>query len=145
MVLISGATGFLMNHHDHFVNFFHSIFIGVFGTVLLVMFFVGVMSIGAIEKLLPFIIGFNAALTGYNLVSRTKNRFKYKRSWGLISGIIAVIIVALILNITFLYFTGGYVVYMTDFIILALIGGIFSWLGAILAIKYFNHLTDIGR
>ena len=104
-------------------------------TFMLVMFFAGVMSIGAIEKLLPYIIGFNAALTGYNLISRIKNRLKYKRSWGLISGIITVIIVALILNITFLYFTGGTIVYMTDFLLLILLGAVFSWLGSILAIE----------
>jgi len=135
MVLIYSETGFLMNYCDHFVNFFHAISIGVLGTVLLVMFFAGVMSIGAIEKLLPYIIGFNAALTGYNLISRIKNRLKYKRSWGLISGIITVIIVALILNITFLYFTGGTIVYMTDFLLLILLGAVFSWLGSILAIE----------
>ena len=138
MVLISGATRFLMKYYDHLVNFVHAIFIGVFGAVLLVMFFVGVMSIGAIERLLPFIIGFNAVLTVYNLVSRTKNRFKHKRIWGLISGIVIVVIAVLILNIAFYYYTGGYIVYMTNFLFLVFIGGVFSWLGTILAIRYFK-------
>jgi hypothetical protein len=138
MVLISGATRFLMKYYDHLVNFVHAVFIGVFGAVLLVMFFVGVMSIGAIEKLLPFIIGFNAVLTGYNLVSRTKNRFKHKRIWGLISGIVIVVIAVLVLNIAFYYYTGGYIVYMTNFLFLVFIGGVFSWLGTILAIRYFK-------
>ncbi len=124
-----------MNDYNLLLEFIYAIFIGVFGSILLVMFFAGVMTIGAIEKLLPYIIGFNAALTGYNLICRIKNRLKYKRSWGLISGIITVIIVALILNITFLYFTGGTIVYMTDFLLLILLGAVFSWLGSILAIK----------
>lgn len=127
-----------MNNYDHLVKFFHATFIGVFGSVLLVMFFAGLMGIGTIEKYFPFIIGFNAALTGYNLVSRGKNRFRYKRSWGFISGIITVIITVLVLNVAFYYFTGGYIVYITNFLFLVLIGGIFSWLGAILAIKYFK-------
>ena len=131
-----------MNNHDHFVNFLHAVLIGVFGSVLLMMFFIGVVPIGTSEKLLPFIIGFNAALTGYNLVSRTKNRFKYKRLWGLMSGIVIVIIAVLILNIAFYYYTGGYFVYMADFLFLALIGGVFSWLGTILAIKYLKLDTN---
>jgi hypothetical protein len=138
MVLIYSVTGFLMKHYDHIVNFFSAMLIGIFGTVLLVMFFAGLMTMGTIEKLLPFIIGFNAALTGYNLIRRMKDRLKYNRIWSVISGITLVVGVTLILNIAFYYLTGGYIVYMTNFLILALIGGVFSWLGAILAIRYFN-------
>jgi hypothetical protein len=138
MVLIYSVTGFLMKHYDHIVNFFSAMLIGIFGTVLLVMFFAGLMTMGTIEKLLPFIIGFNAALTGYNLIRRMKDRLKYNRIWSVISGITLVVGVTLILNIAFYYLTGGYIVYMTNFLILALIGGVFSWLGTILAIRYFK-------
>ena len=134
MVLISGATGFLMTY-DLLLKFIYAIFIGVFGAVLLVMFFAGLMTIGTIETLLPYIIGFNAALTGYNLVSRIKDRLKYKRLWSLISGIIMVVIVVLMLNIAFYYLTGVCIIYLTKFLVLVLIGAVFSWLGEILAIK----------
>jgi hypothetical protein len=134
MVLISIATGFLMNY-DLFLKFIYAIFIGVFGAVLLVMFFVGLMTIGTIERLLPYIIGFNAALTGYNLTIKIKEHLKYKRIWSVISGIIMVGAVVLILNIAFYYFTDGYIVGMVAFLFLVLIGGVFGWLGSILAIK----------
>jgi hypothetical protein len=134
MVLISIATGFLMNY-DLFLKFIYAIFIGVFGAVLLVMFFVGLMTIGTIERLLPYIIGFNAALTGYNLTNKIKEHLKYKRIWSVISGIIMVGAVVLILNIAFYYFTDGYIVDMVAFLFLVLIGGVFGWLGSILAIK----------
>jgi hypothetical protein len=134
MVLISIATGFLMNY-DLFLKFIYAIFIGVFGAVLLVMFFVGLMTIGTIERLLPYIIGFNAALTGYNLTNKIKEYLKYKRIWSVISGIIMVGAVVLILNIAFYYFTDGYIVGMVAFLFLVLIGGVFGWLGSILAIK----------
>ena len=87
MVLISSATGSLMNIYDLLLKFIYSMFIGVFGSILIVMFFTGVMSMGTIEKLLPFIIGFNAALTGFNLMTRTKDSLKYKRLWSLLAGI----------------------------------------------------------
>ncbi len=127
-----------MNNYDLLLKFIYSMFIGVFGSILIVMFFTGVMSMGTIEKLLPFIVGFNAALTGFNLMTRTKDSLKYKRLWSLLSGIILVVGVTLILNIAFYYLTGDYIVFMTDFFILAVTGGVFSWLGAILAIKYYN-------
>jgi len=127
-----------MNNYDLLLKFIYSMFIGVFGSILIVMFFTGVMSMGTIEKLLPFIIGFNAALTGFNLMTRTKDSLKYKWLWSLLSGIILVVGVTLILNIAFYYLSGDYIVFMTDFFILAVTGGVFSWLGAILAIKYYN-------
>lgn len=127
-----------MKYYNNVLDFIYAIVIGGFGSIFLVMFFTGVMAIGVINKLLPFIIGFNTALTGYNLISRTKNRFKHKRIWGLISGIASVVIAVLALNLAFLYYTGDYFVYMADFLFLALIGGVFSWLGAILAIKYLK-------
>ena len=122
-------------NHDLFLKFIYAIFIGVFGAVLLVMFFAGLMTMGTIERLLPYIIGFNAALTGYNLISKIKEHLKYKRIWSVISGIIMVGAVVLILNIIFYYFTDGYIVDMVPFLFLVLIGGVFGWLGSILAIK----------
>lgn len=122
-------------NHDLLLKFIYAIFIGVFGAVLLVMFFAGLMTIGTIERLLPYIIGFNAALTGYNLISKIKEDLKYKRSWSVISGIIVVSAVVLILNIVFYYFTDGYIVDVVAFLFLVVIGGVFGWLGSILAIK----------
>ena len=122
-------------NHDLFLKFIYAIFIGVFGAVLLVMFFAGLMTIRTIERLLPYIIGFNAALTGYNLISKIKEYLKYKRIWSVISGIIMVSAVVLILNIAFYHFIDGYIVDIIGFLILVLIGGVFGWLGSILAIK----------
>jgi uncharacterized membrane protein required for colicin V production len=122
-------------NHDLFLKFIYAIFIGVFGAVLLVMFFAGLMTIRTIERLLPYIIGFNAALTGYNLISKIKEHLKYKRIWSVISGIIMVSAVVLILNIAFYHFIDGYIVDIIDFLILVPVGGVFGWLGSILAIK----------
>jgi len=122
-------------NHDLFLKFIYAIFIGVFGAVLLVMFFAGLMTIRTIERLLPYIIGFNAALTGYNLISKIREHLKYKRIWSVISGIIMVSAVVLILNIAFYHFINGYIVDIIGFLILVLIGGVFGWLGSILAIK----------
>ena len=135
MVLIYSVTGFLMKNYNLLLKFIYAIFIGVFGSILLVMFITTLMTIGTFKKLLPYIIGFNAALTGYNLMTRIKESLKYKRLWGLISGITMVVGVTSILNIAFYYYTAGYIIDMSDFLILVFIGAVFSWLGSILAIK----------
>ena len=127
-----------MDNYHNFRKFVQPILTGVFGSVILVIFFTGLMSIGTIGKFLPFVIGFNTALTGYNLLRRTKNKFKYKRIWGLISGIITVVITVLILNGLFFYLSGSYIIYIIDFLFLISIGSVFSWLGAVLAIRYFH-------
>jgi hypothetical protein len=103
-----------------------------------VIFCAGLIRIGTIDKLLPFIIGFNAALTGYNLVRRADGRLKYKRMWSVVAGIMMAIGAVLILDIVSRYYTGGDIVYIADLLILVLIAGVFSFIGAILAIRYFK-------
>jgi len=138
MVLLSGATGSLMRCYDHMVNFLNATLVGIVGAVLLVIFCAGFMTIETVEKLLPFIIGFNAALTGYNLVRRADGRLKYKRMWSVVAGIMMAIGAVLILDIVSRYYTGGDIVYIADLLILVLIAGVFSFIGAILAIRYFK-------
>jgi hypothetical protein len=127
-----------MDNYYNFGKFVQPILTGVFGSVLLVIFFTGLMSIETIGKFLPFVIGFNTALTGYNLLRRTKNKFKYKRIWGLISGIRTVVITVFILNGLFFYLTGGCIIYIMDLFLLISVGFVFSWLGAVLEIRYLH-------
>lgn len=136
--MISDATGFLMNRYNQMVNFFGATMVGIVGAVLLVIFCAGLIRIGTINKLLPFIIGFNAALTGYNLVRRTDGRLKYKRMWCVVAGIMMAMGAVLILNIVSRYYTGGDIVYIGDLLILVVVACVFSFLGAILAIRYFK-------
>ena len=138
MMLLSAATGSLMKNYDHMANCLKATLIGIVGVVLLVIFCAGLIRIGTINKLLPFIIGFNAALTGYNLVRRADGRLKYRRIWSVAAGIMMAIGAVLILNIVSRYYTGGDIVYIAGLLILVPIGGVFSFLGAILAIRYFK-------
>ncbi len=127
-----------MKSYNHMAIFFNATMIGIVGAVLLVIFFAGLIRIGTINKLLPFIIGFNAALTGYNLIRRADGRLKYKRMWSVAAGIMMAIGAVLILNIISRYYTSGDIFYIADLLILVLIAGVFSFLGAILAIRYFK-------
>jgi len=109
--------------------------VGSLGSLLLVVFFTTMMSYGTIEKLLPWVIGFNAALTGYNLITRTNNSLKYGRISAVGSGILMVIMSVLFINIIFFHLMGGYLIYVNEVIFFMAIGAVFSGLGAILAMN----------
>jgi len=132
-----------MNKTDQVKTIAYPIIVGIIGSLVLVGFFTSLMSFDTIEKLLPYIIGFNAALTGYNLTKKADNSLNFKRIYAISSGVLMVIITAVILNLVMLHLMGGYLIYLTDAIFLLIIGGVSSGLGAILAMKYLNmnHFT----
>ena len=128
----------IMNKSNLFKRFAYSITVGSLGSLLLVVFFTTLMSYGTIEKLLPWIIGFNAALTGHHLINRTNNRLKYRRISAVGSGILMVIITVLFINIIFFNLMGFYPIYINELFFLITIGAVFSGLGAILANNFIN-------
>jgi hypothetical protein len=134
----TNACLWIMNKSDLFKKIAYSIIVGVLGSLLLIVFFTTLMSYGTIEKLLPWIIGFNAALTGYNLINRTNNRLKYERIFAVGSGILMVIITVLLINIIYFNLMGFYPIYINELIFLITIGAVLSGLGAILANNFIK-------
>ena len=128
----------MMNKSELLKKTAYCIMVGSLGSLLLVVFFTTVMSYGTIEKLLPWVISFNAALTGYNLINRTNNSLKYGRISAVGGGIFMVIISVVLINIIFFHFMGVYLIYFTELILFIAIGAFSSGLGAILAIKHIN-------
>lgn len=142
---MNGSVENMANTNVTFINrgymfgkIIQAIFIGVAGSMLLVIFFTGVMSLSTIEKSLPWIIGFNAALTGYNLMNKTGNTLKHRRICSVGAGIVMVIITAVLLDVIFLYLMGGHLIFLTELMVLIVLGSVFSGFGAILAIKYLT-------
>jgi len=128
----------IMNRSDLLKKIAYSIIVGILGSLLLVVFFTTLMSYGTIEKLLPWVIGFNAALTGYNLINRTNNRLKHKRISAVGSGILMVIITVVLINIIFFNLMGFYPIYINELIFFITIGAVLSGLGAILANNFIK-------
>lgn len=133
----------IMNKSDSFKKIAYSLMVGVLGSLLLVVFFTTLMSYGTIEKLLPYVIGFNAALTGYNLINRANNCLKFERISAVGSGITMVIITVVLINVIFFNLMGGYLIYINELIFLIGIGAVFSGLGAILAIKHLKYKSEL--
>ena len=70
-----------------YVKAAYSVLVGAVGTVILVAFFNMVVTPAASIKFLPVIIAFNAALTGYMVLEKTRSFFQHKWLIAVISGL----------------------------------------------------------
>lgn len=116
----------------------YSISIGVVGALILVGFLSSFMTTTAMDTLLPFIIGFNTALTGYNVIEKTRAAFRHKGLVAMGAGLAVILVAAAALNLIFWRLAGIRLVTMGNFWILVIVGIVTSWLGGTLAIKYLK-------
>jgi len=132
------TSGLLKNNFHMLGKAVYSILIGVFGTILLVLFLTTLMHILGVVGFVPWIIALNTAITGYSLLEKTRNLIKYKQISAISAGIVNVITTYIILSLIFFYFAGEFLLSKWDLIVFLLIGIVCSWLGSKLAIKYFG-------
>jgi hypothetical protein len=92
-------TGFFSKIKSSFWGrVFYSTMTGLFGSLLLVLFLTGLMPLGATVRYLPWILGFNASLTGYTLVDRTGDRLCFPKLSGSGLGALVALLVCSLLN-----------------------------------------------
>ena len=115
-----------------------SICAGVVGCMILMMFFTALMPVISLSALMPWIIGFNCALTGYMMLDKTRNGLKYKRMAAFCSGGLVVIPVCGVIFFVFPSIVGFLTVTVAQLVWWLFVGVVFSGLGGILAIKYLN-------
>ncbi len=121
-----------------FGKVFFSILAGSIGAVILVLFLSGMTLSAGVGNILPVIIGFNTALTGYMVLEKTRDSFKYKRVISIGSGVAMVLATAAFLNIMYFRGAGVFLISMQELATLLFVGIVTSGLGGMLAIKYFN-------
>ncbi|MBW2634532.1 MAG: hypothetical protein JRE14_10510, partial [Deltaproteobacteria bacterium] len=117
---------------------FYSVCVGAMGAVILVVFLAGILQTGGIEKVLPVIIGFNAALTGYMAVEKSRNEVMRKNLLSMGSGVSMVLLATAGLNILFYHWAGYSLVGIGMLTILLVVGVIASGLGGKLCTKYLK-------
>lgn len=115
-----------------------SICTGVIGCMILMIFFTTLVPIVSISRLMPWIIGFNCALTGYMMLDKTRNDLKYKRMAVFCSGGMVVILVCCIVFFIVPSIAGFLTVTVAQLVWWLFVGVVLSGLGGILAIKYLN-------
>jgi hypothetical protein len=116
----------------------YSVSIGVIGAIILVGFLASLMTTAAIETLLPVIIGFNTALTGYNVVEKTRDGFMRKRLVSMGAGLAVVLVATVGLNLLFWKLAGINLIGMGNLSLLLIVGMVTSGLGGALAVRYLK-------
>lgn len=111
---------------------------GVCGNLILIFFLSGLLAGDTLVNLFDWIVGFNAALTGYMLVEKNGAKLNYWRYFSAGAGLVNVLIT--ILAISQLFTLMAYIPFMdiADLGILLTIGAICSALGGALAKKYLE-------
>ena len=117
---------------------FFSVLAGSFGAIILVFFLTGMTFTATIGDLLPVIIGFNTALTGYMVLEKTRDGFKRKRAVAIGSGMAMVLVTAALLNMIFFRGAGIFLIDAELLMTLLFVGIVTSGLGGMLAIKYLS-------
>jgi hypothetical protein len=118
-----------------------SVLTGMVGSAILVVFFFPLLSASGLLKLLPWIVGFNAALTGYTLVEKTGSGLKYRHLCTATAGAFCAATACIVAATAALRTQGVFQVTVSDGAIPLAVGITTAWLGGMLAIKYFGLET----
>ena len=115
-----------------------AVLIGVCGTILVTMFLATFLPISKVVNFIPWLIGFNTAMTGFSLIEKTRDRIVHKHLWAVFAGLVNVVLTSGILTIFSFYLLGENLLGSIMILFLLIIGAVCSELGAWLAVKYFK-------
>ena len=115
-----------------------SIFIGVGGSLILAVFCSTFIQIDKILFVMPVFIGFNGAMTGYRLVEVLKNNIINIPVFSFVLGIGGGALTFIALNFAGSFTREAFSLNIYDLLIYMGVSGITSYLGAKLAVRYFN-------
>jgi len=115
-----------------------SVCIGLGGSLVLTLFFSTFLSIEKILFLMPAILGFNGLALGYRLVETLKSRSLNYNLFSFVMGLGEGSAVFVAVNLTGTFIAEGFTLTGYDLLVYILVSGITSYLGARLAVRYFN-------
>ena len=115
-----------------------AVLIGVCGTILVIMFLATFLSIFKIVNFIPWLIGFNTAMTGFSLIEKTRDRIVHKHLWAVSAGLVNAALTCGILTIFSFHFLAENLLGFRMILFLFIIGAVCSELGARLAVKYLK-------
>ena len=119
-----------------------SIFIGVGGSMILAVFCSTFIAMDKILFILPVFIAFNGAMTGYRMVEVLKTRIMniplFSFVLGVGGGALTFVAVNFAMNYAGSFMGNTFLLNISDLFIYMAVSGITSYLGAKLAVRYFN-------
>lgn len=108
------------------------------GTLVLTLFFSTFLSIEKSLSLMPVIIGFNGLVLGYGLVEGLRSSISHYGMFSFIMGVGTGAAVFVGVKWMAPFAGSGLVPAMDDLVIYGIVSGVTSFLGARLAVRYFN-------
>ncbi len=120
------------------VSALKSIFAGIGGTLVLATFCSTFMAMDKLLFILPLFIAFNGALTGYRLVEVLKNKIFSIPVFSFVLGVGGGAATFAIINFTGSMVQNVFSLTLYDLLVYMAVSGITSYLGAKLAVRYFN-------
>ena len=140
---MKSAIAYMLNweifENKKFVLFYQiatAVLIGVGGSLLISMFLATILPIFKAVKFIPWLIGFNTAMTGYSLVEKTRGSLKYRHITAICAGIANTLITVGALIGLSVYTVGINLISPVDLAIFLVIGTACGEFGAWLAAKY---------
>lgn len=119
-------------------NISFSIASGLFGSIILAVFLSGVISAGKTADIMPLIIGFNGAVSGYKAVDLLKGNLAHLKTVGTIAGTAAGVLAWPVLNIVSFYVAGLFILTAGDLATFTVVSGMTGYLGSFTAVRYFQ-------
>lgn len=119
-------------------NISFSIASGLFGSIILAVFLSGVISAGKTADIMPLIIGFNGAVSGYKAVDLLKGSLRHLKTVGTIAGTAAGVLAWPVLNIVSFYAAGLFILTAGDLATFTAVSGMTGYLGSFTAVRYFQ-------
>ena len=124
---------------------FISILAGSCGTIILVYFLGGLVSMDTMGSLLDWIVGFNTALTGYMLMDKSGGELRFWQWLCSGAGLINAVVSIFAINHLYVLRIDFPLLDLADAGILLTIGAICGALGGLLAKKYQELKQNLGR
>ena len=118
---------------------------GTGGTLILVYFLSGLVSMETMASLLDWIVGFNTALTGYMLMDKSRGKIRLWRWLCAGAGLVNAVLCVVAVNYIYVQMVDFPLVDRADTGILLTIGAICGALGGLLAKKYLELKQKTGR
>ncbi len=115
-----------------------SIAVGIGGSLILALFCSTFIAIDKILFILPFFIAFNGAMTGYRLVEVLKQKIAGVSVFSFVLGIGGGAATFVIVSFAGSVIQNSFSLTLSDLFVYMGVSGITSYLGAKLAVRYFN-------
>ena len=115
-----------------------SIIVGVVGALVLVTFATTFMALDRVFFWVPFLIGINGLISGYRLVEKLKETVSAFKLFAFVMGLGEGGLIFIALNFLGGRMEPGFFLMGFDLLLYILVSGISSYLGALLAIRYFK-------